>query len=261
MREGAARANGPRPPRWDVRAYESLDSTNLEARRLLAAGASPGLVVVARHQSGGRGRLGRGWLDLPGKSLLVSLALEGVGGPEPSVLVALSARAAIVAQGGVGPRLKWPNDLVYGRAKAGGILSEACRSAAAPRGADLTVVGLGLNVAYLPGELGMEAKLPPTSLLIEEGMIWDPADLLQALLRELEARWGKARGEWMREYREHLAFRGETVKVRAPYALSGGAGGTEDFAAVLQGVDEAGNLLLAAGGRTLRLASGDVLPA
>jgi len=257
MSEREPRGKGPAPP-WDVRAYDCIDSTNLEARRLLEAGASPGLVVTARHQTGGRGRMGRGWLDLPGKSLLVSLALEGVGGLESSMLVAVSARAAILAQGGKGPRFKWPNDLVYGRGKAGGILSEAYGSAAAPHAVDVTVVGLGLNVGYLPGELDMEAKLLPTSLLIEEGRIWNISDLLHGLLRELDARRGKAYGEWLEEYRENLAYRGEKVRVCAPYTLLGGARGKEDFDAVLLDVDEAGNLLLAVGEETPRLTSGDI---
>ena len=87
---------GARLPAWDVREYRTVDSTNLEARRLLRAGASSGLVVVANHQTGGRGRMGRSWLDLPGKSLMVSLVLEGVGGFDAALLVSLSIRAAIV---------------------------------------------------------------------------------------------------------------------------------------------------------------------
>lgn len=256
---------GGRPPHWEVREYEGVDSTNLEVRRLLDAGASPGLVVTARHQTGGRGRMGRDWLDLPGKSLLVSLVLQGVGGFEASMLVALSARAAIVAAGGEGPRFKWPNDLVYGRGKVGGILSEAYGSKGVPleqrgiEGAGLTIVGLGLNVGYLPGELDITARYAPTSLLIEEGRLWNVGELLQGLLRQLEARWGRPRGEWMGEYRDNLAFIGETIRVDPPLTVVGEparhAGGIEG---VMRGIDDEGNILLEVEGKTLRLASGDV---
>jgi BirA family transcriptional regulator, biotin operon repressor / biotin---[acetyl-CoA-carboxylase] ligase len=265
MRESGQSEGGRRPHAWDIRRYESIDSTNLEARRLLDAGASPGLVVLARHQTGGRGRMGRTWLDLPGKSLMVSLVLGGAGGPEPSVLVALSARAAIVAAGGEGPRFKWPNDLVYGRRKVGGILSESYHARGAPPGslqaggAVAVIVGLGLNVGYLPGELDLASKLAPTSLLIEEGKIWDPEELLSGTLRQLEAHWGRSRGEWMVEYRANLAYLGETVRVDPPYAVVGETGlGGAGVEGVMLGVDDAGNAMLEVGGRTVVLASGDL---
>ncbi len=267
MRGHGLDRGGLTPPAWDIRTRESVDSTNLEAKRLLDAGASPGLVVAARHQTGGRGRLGRSWHDLPGKSLLVSLVPEGMSGFEASVLVALSARAAIVAAGGKGPRCKWPNDLVYGDRKVGGILAEAYRTgmtSAGPRDAadaGPVIVGLGLNVGYLPGELDMAAKLPPTSLRIEEGKTWDTGELLHGLLRELEERWRRGREEWISEYRENLAFVGESVRVSGPYALLEEAGERRDFEAVLRGVDDEGNLLLDAAGKLLRLASGDVFVA
>ena len=240
---------------WDIRAYESVDSTNLEARRLLDKGASAGLVVTAYHQTGGRGRMGRDWLDLPGKSLMLSLAWESGGGFADAVLVALSMRAAIVAAGGEGPGFKWPNDLVYGYRKVGGILSESCSA----RGVDYVIVGLGLNVGYLPGELDFPARLPPTSLLIEEGMLWDMEGLLRGLLQELEVRWGRGREEWLREYRENLAYLGRVVRIGPPYTVLGrpSAGG-EEIEGVMEGMDDEGNLLLAVGGDILRVASGDI---
>jgi BirA family transcriptional regulator, biotin operon repressor / biotin---[acetyl-CoA-carboxylase] ligase len=251
---------------WDIQLYESVDSTNLEAQRLLDAGASPGLVVAARHQTGGRGRMGRGWLDLPGKSLLVSLVLGEVGGFESSVLVAISARAAIVASRGEGPRFKWPNDLVYGGRKVGGILSEAYSTGSGRAGSrdsrdeNLTIIGLGLNLGYLPGELDIPAGLPPTSLLIEEGKILNSSELLSELLRQLESRWMRGREEWMDEYRENLAFVGEVVRVSGPYALLDEAGERRDFEALLRGVDSGGNLVLEVEGGTVRLVSGDISP-
>jgi len=240
---------------WDVRKYETIDSTNLEAKRLLDAGASSGLVVMARHQTGGRGRMGRSWLDLPGKSLMVSLVLANLGGFESAVLVSLSMRAAIVASGGEGPLLKWPNDLVYGGSKVGGILSEAYTV----RDEEFVVTGLGLNVGYLPGELDMPSKLPPTSLLIEEGRIWDREKLLSGLLRELDERSRGDRMELLSEYRHNLAFVGEEVRVDPPFAVCGEPGYREKrIEGLLRGVDDDGNILLEVEGKTIRLASGDI---
>lgn len=251
---------------WDLRRYESIDSTNLEARRLLERGAAAGLVVTARHQTAGRGRLGREWLDLPGKSLIVSLVLDGIDPFEAMVLVAVSARAAVVSLGGAGPRFKWPNDLVYGRRKVGGILSEACGA----RNGRQVVVGLGMNVSYLPEELTLAAKLPPTSLLIEEKRFWGTEELLQALLRELEARVSRDGVRLWEEYRRHLAYLRQRVRVEdftlhpetppdAQDSLTTGCG--EGYMeGMLAGVDEQGVLLLQAGGRTHRLIAGDLIP-
>ncbi|MDI6830354.1 MAG: biotin--[acetyl-CoA-carboxylase] ligase [Actinomycetota bacterium] len=242
-------------PSWEIREYDTLDSTNLEARRLLEGGAPEGLVVVARHQTGGRGRMGRQWLDLPGKSLMFSVALRESSGFRASVRVALAARAAVVELGGRGPDLKWPNDLVYGERKVGGVLSESF----ARETGELVIVGLGLNVGYLPGELDFEARLPPTSLLIEEGRTWDRMELLRAALSGLRERWGAAWDACMEEYRAHLAFLGREVTVNPPYALAGSSGRREEeVRGLLRGVDEEGNLLLEAGGELLRVASGDV---
>jgi BirA family biotin operon repressor/biotin-[acetyl-CoA-carboxylase] ligase len=233
--------------KWDRREYETIDSTNLEAKRLLDAGASSGLVVTARHQTGGRGRMGRSWLDLPGKSLMFSLVLEDLAGFAAGVLASLSMRAAIVGAGGEGPRLKWPNDLVYEDRKVGGVLSEAYTV----RGREYVITGLGLNVGYLPGELDISAKLSPTSLLIEEGRIWDREELLEGMLHELDARLRDDRAEWMAEYRRNLAFLEEAVKVDPPLAVVGEAGyGEERIEGFLRGVDDDGNVLLEAGGRT-----------
>ncbi len=243
---------------WDRREYGTIDSTNLEAKRLLDAGAAAGLAVSADHQTAGRGRLGRGWLDLPGKSLMVSLVLEGRGGFESALLVSLSMRAAIVAAGGEGPRLKWPNDLVYSDRKVGGALSESHRAG----GRDYMITGLGLNVGYLPGELDISAKLRPTSLLIEEGRIWDRGELLDDMLRELAARLREKRMEWLNEYRSCLAFVGEMLRVEAPFAVLGEPGYRDaSIEGLMRGVDDDGTLMLEVGGKTIKLASGDIASA
>jgi BirA family biotin operon repressor/biotin-[acetyl-CoA-carboxylase] ligase len=242
-------------PTWDIRVYETIDSTNLEARRLLGSGASSGLVVTARHQTMGKGRVGRSWMDLPGKSLMVSIVLDVVGGFEAGMLVALSARAAVVEAGGEGPLCKWPNDLVYGARKVGGILSESCRVGER----EYIITGLGLNLDYLPGELDIPARLPPTSLLVEEGRIWNHEELLRGILRGLEARLGVGRGKWLEEYRENLAYLGRKARVGPPFSiLDEGVGCGAEIEGVIEGVDDGGNLLLAAYGRTLRLVTGDI---
>jgi BirA family biotin operon repressor/biotin-[acetyl-CoA-carboxylase] ligase len=242
--------------KWDIREYGTVDSTNLEAGRLLGAGAAAGLVVWAHHQTAGRGRLGRSWKDIPGKSLMVSLAFEGGEGFWAAVSVALAARAAIRRGGGEGPLFKWPNDLVYGWRKVGGILSESCRIDRS----DYIVVGFGLNVSYRPGELDIPSKLPATSLLIEEGRNWEIKALLLDMLDELGERLGRGEPDLLEEYHRNLAFVGEKVRVKAPFSVVGGSSASGDrLEGILEGVDGEGHLLLRRGEETIRLASGDLV--
>lgn len=252
---------------WDVRRYGTLDSTNLEARRLLARGASEGLVVVASHQTAGRGRMDRSWLDRPGKSLLVSLVLRDMEPFHAAAVVSLSARAAVRRLGGEGPLCKWPNDLVYGSRKVGGVLAESFR-----RELDrFLIVGLGLNVAYLAEELGFPTRLAPTSLLVEEGRLWNVDEILHAILGEVGDRLRGGRGEVMEEYRASLAYRGQRVKVEDFVICRSRQDGREErevaserrgalLEGLLVGVDDLGNLLLEAGREILAVAAGDLAP-
>lgn len=240
---------------WDIREYDSIDSTNLEARRLLGGGAGAGLVVWARHQTAGRGRLERSWHDLPGKSLMASLALEGLDGFRAVMLACLSVRAAVRGGGGEGPLFKWPNDLVYGARKAGGVLCELCGAG----GRRFVIAGLGLNVAYLPAELDFETRVPPTSLLIEEGRDFDVGALLRDVLDAFAGMMERSGDELLEEWRGLLVLRGEGIVVNPPYAVAGGSlRGTRRLEGRMEGVDGAGRLLLRVGGEVLTVASGDV---
>lgn len=242
---------------WDVREYQSIDSTNLEARRLLAEGAAAGLVVWARHQTAGRGRLDRQWFDLPGKSLMASLVLDDLKGFLAGMLASLSIRAAIRSQGGQGPGFKWPNDLVYGWRKAGGILSESCHI----EGKTYIITGLGLNVGYLPEELDFPSRLPATSLLIEERKEFDLQSLLLAMIEELDERKGCSDHELLEEYRRHLACLGEEVCVHPPFSVIGHPVMSDaSLQGIIEGIDGEGNLLLRVGDEVMRLASGDPSP-
>lgn len=124
----------------------TLESTNtklLDAYPPVAGSAS---VVLAEHQTGGRGRRGRTWVTPPGGAICLSLAWQ-----YPEMPADLSALSLIVGlctvnalrELGVGSQLKWPNDLLTARGKLGGILIEMRAEAGGPVH---VVVGIGLNV-------------------------------------------------------------------------------------------------------------------
>ena len=154
----AVRAAGVSAP---FRFEEVTDSTNAQALAMAQDGAPEWTIVAAAHQTAGRGRLGRTWLDDAGRSLLFSLVLRPDLSPALAGLVSLLAGAAIADAcrdvAAVEAGCKWPNDvLVYDR-KLAGILAEA--SVADGRIAFL-VIGVGVNLAPPPvgisGATGLE---------------------------------------------------------------------------------------------------------
>jgi BirA family biotin operon repressor/biotin-[acetyl-CoA-carboxylase] ligase len=95
-----------------------------------------GSVVIADHQTAGRGRLEHSWEAPPRTALLVSFALA------PNPLLSLAAGVAAAEACGQGVRLKWPNDLLLGGRKVGGILVEATATKA--------TCGIGINLTWAP---------------------------------------------------------------------------------------------------------------
>ena len=102
----------------------------------LARALPIGSIVVADHQTAGRGRLDRNWESPPGTALLVSFVLA------PNPILSLAAGVAAAEACGSGVRLKWPNDLLLGGGKVGGVLVEATPTKA--------VCGIGINLTWAP---------------------------------------------------------------------------------------------------------------
>lgn len=177
--------------RWSresVHPYGSVDSTNERAAELAESGAPAGTVVLAREQTEGRGRGGRRWHSPPDAGLYMSVIFRPDRIENP-VLLQLVAGLGIAAEldsdfEGLGPAVKWPNDLIADGRKFGGVLSEAAWEEDTPRH---LIVGAGINVGE-PGELPEELRGGATSMqevLGEEVPLVDVAD---AVLRGLERR-------------------------------------------------------------------------
>ena len=150
--------DGPQPR---IVHRKSVTSTQDVARDLPI-----GSVVVAEHQTAGRGRLDHRWDAPPGTALLVSFVLR------PSPLLSLAAGVAAAEAIGQETRLKWPNDLLLKGSKVGGILVEATPSKA--------VCGIGINLTWAPKGA---AKLN------------QPIEPLLGRLREKVNRWSSAHPE------------------------------------------------------------------
>jgi BirA family biotin operon repressor/biotin-[acetyl-CoA-carboxylase] ligase len=125
----------------------TLESTNTKLLEALPPAAGTAAVVLAEHQTGGRGRRGRGWVAPPGGAICLSLAWQYADMPADlsalSLVVGLCAVNALAELNVPGVSLKWPNDLVTAEGKLGGILIEMRAESGGPVH---VVVGIGLNV-------------------------------------------------------------------------------------------------------------------
>ena len=258
---------GPAGSRFgEVRRFAEIDSTNRYLLDLARRAPVAGLVAVADHQRAGRGRLGRQWEAPAGTGLLVSVLLLPDLPVELlhlcSISMALAAADACRRVGGVTPSLKWPNDLLVGNRKLGGILAESVPTAAGKGRA--VVVGVGINVSWPPGDAraGPAAAAVPedlrrqaTSILRETGAEIDRDALLTELLVGLDRLLGAVEGEEGRrevveDYRRRCATIGRRVRVEV---ADGAIGGTATE------VDAAGRLVVVDGATIHVVDAGDVI--
>jgi BirA family transcriptional regulator, biotin operon repressor / biotin---[acetyl-CoA-carboxylase] ligase len=230
----------------------SVDSTNAEAMRCAVAGETGPLWVVAETQSAGRGRSGRHWSSPPGNlnaSLLVRLSTPSPKAYQLSLVAGVAVIDAIKATVSLPADaplcLKWPNDILVGTAKAGGILVESTTGAAGL----VAVIGIGINLAAHP-------DLPerPATHLGAHGIAPDPETLLAAIATALSA-WLEvwAEGDGFAAIREAWLARCGALGQRLSINT-----GRETIEGSFCGVDHDGALLLQEGGRERRFSFGDV---
>lgn len=185
--------DGPLPNPHVLYALDRVDSTNDEARRRADAGAPPGLVVLAGEQTRGRGRHGRSWSSPVGNlyaSVLVAVRGTLATSAQLSFVAGLALAEAIErhAPGGVELRLKWPNDVLIGRAKVAGILLESAAETDDP-GSTQVIIGTGVNIVSHPAD----TPYPATSLADQGFAAITPRTLLGTYLAALD--------DWLEQWR------------------------------------------------------------
>jgi len=232
------------------------DSTNAEAMRRALAGERTPLWVLADRQTAGRGRAGRAWASEPG-NLFASLAITTACPPASAGQLSLvSGVAAVDALNRAaadhkiaGLRLKWPNDILIGATKTGGILIES--TTLKSRDERLAVIGIGLNLASAPQDLGRAA-----TFLSAHGLSLSPMRALCFLAETMDGwlkTWNDARG--FAQVREAWLKRGGPIG--EPLTVHTGGGRVSGR---LVGLDEDGALMIAgADGRERRFTYGDVM--
>jgi BirA family biotin operon repressor/biotin-[acetyl-CoA-carboxylase] ligase len=230
-----------------LRVVAETASTNADLVRAAKDGAAHGTVLVAEHQTLGKGRLGRQWSSPPRAGIAVSVLLRLPGGELGwlPLLAGVALVEAVRRVSEVDAVLKWPNDLLVDGRKCAGILAEAV-----PGPDPAVVLGIGLNTTLRASEL---PRPDATSLRLAGAACADRDPLLRAILRGL-ARWYGAERAAVREaYLVHCATLGAQVRVDLPdgTVLTGRA----------ESVDDGGRLLVAAaeGGPARAVAAGDVV--
>lgn len=239
---------------------EQTGSTNAD---LLARAASSdggagiaGAVLIAEHQTAGRGRQGRGWSASPRAQITMSVAVsvaDPVGVPAAKwgwlpLATGVAVVDTVLAVTGIQAGLKWPNDVLVDGAKLAGILAEVARP--------IVVIGLGLNVFEVPNRI-----VGATSLLDLGVAAPDRHQLVCELLRQLGRRivgWRAARGaDWalVADYRARSLTIGNRVHAHLP--------GGRDIVGTAVGIDDQGRLVLdtgpETGGETVVVSAGDVV--
>ena len=166
--------------------YPTIDSTNTQAKRMAKDGAPHGTVLIAGHQTVGRGRMGRSFRSAEGVGVYLSVILRP--GCKPEELLHLTCAAGVAAAeavekvSGVQPQLKWINDLVIGTRKLGGILVEM----SVDKGlVDYAVIGIGINCLQTPEDFPADIAQIATSLSISAGKAVPPQVLAAALVEAL----------------------------------------------------------------------------
>lgn len=246
------------PVRERLNGLEVLDEVDSTNARLLALPAPPegrGRACAAEFQNAGRGRRGRAWTQPYASGLCLSLGWSFAGSSVGLGALSLAAGVAVLRAldgfGVGGLALKWPNDVLRGGAKLGGIL---CELRSLPEGPVHVVIGVGLNV-----RLSDDARAG-----IVEGGGLEPADLadvrpriarnrlaarllgtLAAMAEEFAA---QGFAPFTDEWRAADALRDRAVRVLGPSGREG----------VARGIDIDGALCIEIGGRLERLTAGDV---
>lgn len=169
----------------DLHFYSSVGSTNDIAERLARAGACEGTTIVADEQTAGRGRRGRAWFSPPGAGLYVSVVLRP--GTMPStvrctLMAGVALAEALRATTSLPISIKWPNDLMIGSRKVGGILTEG---SARDGSAQHVIVGFGLNLRMAAYPLDLAARA--TSIEAELRRPVDRSAVLASALSALAA--------------------------------------------------------------------------
>jgi len=234
--------------------YETTDSTNIQAKHLAASGAPEGTILIAAHQTAGRGRLGRQFHSPAGVGIYMSLILRPRCKPEKlmhlTCAVGVAICDAVEETLAFRPGIKWINDLVYDRKKLAGILVELLFDMQG--NVDAAIVGIGINCNHRMQDFPPELQNIATSAAMITGADVDRRALATSMIHHLHSMNQSISQprKTMEQYRQDCITIGQQVSIhRGEHICYGKA----------LSVDEAGGLVVRYGnGETATVTSGEV---
>jgi len=236
--------------------HASLDSTNSEAERQLASGAETPLVVVARQQERGRGRLGRRWISGDHGNLYLSFAFRPDLRParmqDFTLWMGVNVCDALANTCRIDAAVKWPNDIFHGGRKLGGMLTEARIDADHTRD---VIFGLGLNINSQRHDWPDDIAPRTTSVAEALGQKVDLNRVAPAIITRVLKAFDTFVADEYRETFTQLWQRLDTLRGRRIAVLFG----QERVEGTADGIDSSGALRLRDdAGRLHRCLAGDV---
>ena len=197
--------------------YPATDSTNTQAKLLAKNGAPQGTTIIAGHQTGGRGRMGRTFQSPANVGVYLSVILRPHCKPEELMHLTCAAGVAMVEAvekvSGVRPQVKWINDLVVGSKKLGGILTEMSLDKGM---VEYAIIGIGINCLQGKEDFHPEIADLATSLSLAAGRTITP-DVLAAAM--MEALWEMSKvlftqkAQIMANYKANCITLGKDIQV------------------------------------------------
>lgn len=251
---------GPNGPWHQLDVVDKTGSTNADLLARVDAGEDiDGVVLLAEHQTAGRGRHGRHWQAPPRSQVALSVGVNATAVPTSGwgwlmLAAGVAVVDALAEAGGVEAGLKWPNDVVVGGGKLAGILAEVANPKPTPQ--NVIVVGLGLNVTMTADEAPEPLNIPATSLTMLGAPITDRNVLADKVLRQLATRiaaWRSAGGAddaLVADYRRCSRTLGSRVRASLP--------GDRQVEGIATAIDDLGQLCIDTGGQTVTVSAGDV---
>ena len=232
--------------------FFTIDSTNAYLMKRGRDGAPSGAVCIAEHQSAGSGRRGRRWISPLGRNLYLSCLWRFAEGPARlgglSLIMAMAVIDALESQGITGLAAKWPNDIVTGDGKVGGILMEV---AGEQDGPCYVVVGIGLNIG-MPQSAGDDIEQPWANIAAQNSTPSRNAvtiALLDHIFAAIQRFEIEGATPFLRRWEQYDATLGKEVNVHLHDRVVTG---------IAQGIDEHGFLVVAHGSQLARYSSAEI---
>jgi len=237
--------------------FESIDSTQIEAKRLARSGSGSGTTVISRVQTAGRGRMDRKWMSPP-EGLYFSVVTRPVIPPGQiqilNLAAGIAARKAISSSAGIECDLKWPNDILSGNAKLCGIISEASMEIDSVH---YIVTGIGINVNNSEKLNQNTTDFKAATIEQLSGKKINRSFLLSLFLQYfyeiLKLFENEGSQEIIKEYRKHCSTLGRNVSVITRKGI---------FKGKVENINQKGELaVLTERGETTFFSAGDVIHA